>query len=290
MRALCCTLTTLLMASGCYLFTDENRPCTTQGDCLPGFTCVDGLCVTASAKKVGDVCRETGECVDGLVCAVAFCDDSDRRICEAAGDCGDTNVFTCREGACRCIRHCQQGCTFPDSSSCGNGKLCFLEAEQDLGFCHEGECGERSDGTPVGACRDTDVCLEFNGPGSGLCTPMCTVLEQNLGCNESQIPPGVLCCAGNQNCEHVDYLWGSPVNPSGELGICFESGPGSEGATCSNLVQDNLFCAKGLFCDGRSCRRYCQRTGGAPACNGSDLCNAFPAAPANIPFGYCQSQ
>ncbi|MBN2361251.1 MAG: hypothetical protein JXR83_17485 [Deltaproteobacteria bacterium] len=283
-------LPTLLALSGCYLFTDEGRPCDPAGVCLPGYTCVKGLCQKAASKQINEACRATGECVAGAICADAYCDDSAGAACETAADCqpdGDKR-FNCYGGQCECKKVCRPGCNFPDNTSCASGQLCWWQVEQEVGFCQEGHCGVRGDGTVVGNCLDNEVCLEFNGPGSGLCNPKCHILNQNTDCSPGPPPQGILCCANDQNCEHITELWGNvQEDPTGELGICFDSGTGTQGATCSPDPALNLYCVRGLVCHVGHCVEYCNLGGGRPECNPGYNCIAFSSS-APLQYGYCR--
>ncbi len=294
MRALPAILAaTLLAAPGCYLFDVENRPCTVQGECLPAYTCVEGLCVKSGVKQLGDACLDTGECVDGAVCADAYCDDSARSSCESPADCGPEGdeKWLCRGGSCVCQRVCRKPCDFPYVDKCKLGEMCWEDSDQGLGFCQEGHCGERDDGTPLGVCLESEVCLELNGPGSGLCNAICHILFHE-SCAQGTAPDGVLCCGAAQNCEHIDLIWDSAVNPTNELGICFDSGSQNESDPCSNFVEDNLFCTRGLFCMNTSCVKYCNlfSPGTQPACGATQICTGIPGAQNhNLPYGWCQN-
>lgn len=294
MKAVIITLflfaTTFLSACP-YLFSVENRPCTVQGECLPKYTCVHHQCVKAAAKKINESCRSSAECVAGSLCLDAYCDDSAQSSCEQDDDC-DTNAGqTCLHNTCICERVCRATCDYPSYESCHSGELCWLDTEENQGFCQSGFCGENEQGENLGDCLDSEVCLEFNGAGSGLCNPMCSILMQDA-CANHTAPDGTLCCANDQNCEHVSLLWGAAVNPGNYNGLCFDSGRQNEADPCSNNVADNLFCTRGLFCYGGSCVRYCnlETPGAAPACSGGQLCIDIPGSPSGLPYGYCQAQ
>jgi len=293
MRARYAWLATLpLVLGSCYLFCDEGRPCTAAGECLPGFVCVEERCVTAGAKQIGDECIDTGECVDGAVCGEAYCDDSSAGSCDAPGDCGDEGdeLWLCREGSCKCKRVCHQGCDYPSFDKCPSGQLCYYDVDQELGFCQEGSCGEGEDGIQLGNCEGDEICLIFNGKGSGICYPTCTILEQNQSCLGTP-SPGVACCQPNQNCEHIVLLWGVPENPDGSLGLCFDSGTIDEGGPCSNDPADDAFCQRGLVCHSNFCRQYCnlQVAGGVPMCPVGYNCIAYPGGEL-LPYGWCRPQ
>jgi len=282
-------LLTVLPLAGCYLFTDEGRPCDPAGVCLPGFVCVKGLCQKKGVLQINEPCRATGECVSGAVCADIYCDDSAGTKCKAASECpnGGEDEFNCYGGQCECKRVCRPNCDYPDFGKCKSGQLCWPEVEQDVGFCQEGNCGERDDGTSVGNCTDTEVCLEFNGPGSGVCNALCHILKQNASdCTPGPPPQGVLCCAANQNCEHIVQLWGTSVDPNGELGICFDSGTQIEGGTCSADPAVNLYCLRGMVCNVGNCVKYCDVGGGAPACAANQQCIDFTSQ-VILQYGYC---
>lgn len=274
-----------------YLFSVENRPCTIQGECLPGYTCVDELCVKAQALNTGDSCRSSSECVAGNLCADAYCDDSAQLSCEKDEDCNTNAGQSCLHNSCVCERICRATCDYPNFADCSNGELCWFDTEANQGFCQNGNCGENDQGENLGNCLDSEVCLEFNGAGSGLCNPMCDIMMQDA-CANNTAPDGTLCCANNQNCEHLVQLWGASMNPGNYNGICFDSGTQNEADPCSNAVADNLFCTRGLFCLGTSCVRYCniETPGAAPACGSGQLCINIPGAPSNLPYGYCQAQ
>lgn len=292
-----CALAALLLAlsTGCYLFSEDNRPCTSLGECKPGYTCVEGLCVKSGVKQIGEACLDTGECVDNSTCAEAYCDDSAAAACTTAADCanGGEDKFLCRNKTCVCKRVCRTRCEFPKYEKCPAGQLCWLDPDQELGFCQEGNCGEREDGTEVGTCLTSEVCLEFNGMGSGLCNAMCTVLEQNQLCATPPAPAGVLCCATMQNCEHIPQLWGLPINPYNEYGVCFDSGTQEEGDPCSNEPSENRFCTRGNVCLSNFCVRYCNLAvpNSQPACGAGQNCIALPGADSlNLPYGWCRNQ
>lgn len=282
---------TLGLSACPYIFSVDNRPCTVQGECLPGYTCVDKLCVKASDKNIGESCRSTAECVNGALCADAYCDDSAQASCAKAEDCGGSDgSYDCIGNTCICARVCRATCDYPSFANCKLGELCWSENEALQGFCQNGNCGETADRENLGACLDSEVCLEFNGGGSGLCNPMCDVLMQDP-CANGNAPEGSLCCSAGQNCEHLVKLWGASMNPGNYYGICFDSGTQNEAAPCSNSVDDNLFCTRGLFCLNGGCVRYCnlESPGAAPACGSGQLCINIPGAP-NLPYGYCQAQ
>ncbi|MFH1808848.1 MAG: hypothetical protein ABIJ09_08880 [Pseudomonadota bacterium] len=294
MMRISAALALLPLATGCYIFSEDNRPCTAIGECKPGFTCVEGLCVKSGVKQIGEACLDTGECVDSSVCAEAYCDDSARTACDTAASCGPEgdDKYLCRNKTCNCKRVCRPRCDFPDFAKCGLGQLCWFDPDQELGFCQEGNCGERDDGTSVGTCLSSEVCLEFHGKGSGLCNPMCTLLEQNQLCQNPPVPDGVLCCAPQQNCEHIPQLWGLPLNPTNEFGVCFDTGTQGEGDPCSNDPAQNRFCTRGNVCGGSGfCVKYCNlwNPGTQPACSAGQNCIALQGAESlNLPYGWCR--
>ncbi len=286
-----------LFSSACpYLFSVENRPCTVQGECLPGYTCVENLCVTAGAKDLNEACIDSSECVAGSLCVDAYCDDSAQASCEKDEDCNVNAGQSCRHNTCVCDRVCRATCDYPFFDKCQLGEMCWFETDANQGFCQQGNCGETDQGENIGNCLDNEVCLNYNGPGSGLCIPMCDIMAQDA-CANGTTPEGTLCCANNQNCEHIVKLWGASMNPGNYRGICVDNGTQNEADPCSNDVRDNLFCSRGLFClptsnSSASCVRYCniESPGAAPACGAGQLCINIPGAPAGLPYGYCQTQ
>lgn len=43
----------LLLASGCYTQQLDNRPCGPSGECLPGYQCLDQVCVAGNPPDAG---------------------------------------------------------------------------------------------------------------------------------------------------------------------------------------------------------------------------------------------
>lgn len=268
-------LTLAGVQAGCFLFSDEGRPCDEGGRCLPGYVCVEGVCQEAAVIQLGEECLATGECVDGAVCATPLCDDSDQLPCTADADCGEhapEEVF-CYAETCRCRRTCRPGCNKYQHAECGelSGLLCWYDPSQERGFCAEGYCGRRDDGTELGSCAEGAYCLVENGPGSGQCVALCDVLAQES-------------CAPDYNCEHVELLMIDPLYSA--YGICLPSGQQTEGGSC---VPGNADCQRGLVCHERSCVRYCnlQDLGASPTCTSGYTCTAFTGG-ALLPYGWCR--
>lgn len=272
--ALWAVLSLLLTASGCSVLTflnydPEGLPCTAEGDCLAGYTCVDNVCRNAAAKQVGDACVEDDECESG-VCADAYDNDCGDDInCELGRD-RDSSGLKCR-AACN-----------PDeaaSESCNTSEYCFIDGEGAVaGYCQEGtcgvdgNCGENRIPLQNGFDIQQNVCLGIsnNGDNPGLCV---------LGCNP-------LLCDANGGCAGCPLGQASCLAASSTFDryACFSTGFVPHNGACDA----NNPCAPGSFClagggGGNYCARFCLVGGGAPACVAPQTCNVLSG---NV--GYCQ--
>lgn len=269
-------------ASGCT--SPGGAPCADPSEaerCPVGYVCVKErifvsdreVCRKADAKNEGQVCAASEEC-RGFTEGVMVCADMQRRC------------PTGSEAACdlRCRPTCQS------HFQCGPDQICWPGGGSVPGVCQEGECGETAIDCPGGL-----RCLWFKpGPTAGVCYPECDVLRQ-AECNQNPPPQDARCCAPQEACIHF------AANPA--TATCLPVGTARLAENCDTEQTAGLpSCLEGLFCtdllasaaacpNGNClgvCTQYCNRGGGAPACDRAGaLCKAF-ATGNSLQWGYCE--
>jgi hypothetical protein len=250
--------------------------------CDPGYVCVKDplwpeplgerrVCKKTEDRQAGESCLVSEEC-EGFSAGTLVCADM-KRSCP-----------TGNEDACDL--RCRRTCSF--SEQCGLDQICWPGGGDVAGVCQEGECGEsRQD------CPGTTECFWVKpGPSGGLCYAGCDILLQR-DCNLPTPPQGARCCLPQEACIHFAN--------NVQAATCLAEGSGNRGDVCDTEEAQLPSCKEGLFCSDLLgcaaggnctgvCTQYCNRAGGAPACDQAGaLCASFPSvAGATTQWGYCQ--
>lgn len=248
--------------------------------CDPGYVCVKDplwpeplgerrICKKAEARNLGDTCIDSAEC-KGAEERTAVCADM-QRTCPTVED-------------ERCDLRCRPVCTA--DSQCGRDQICWPGGGSIPGVCQEGECGEeRRD------CPGTTECFWVKpGPSGGVCVEQCDILRQ-AECNLPTPPVDARCCQPQDTCVHF------AANPA--AATCLGEGTGNRGDPCDTeetqglpSCQEGLFCSDILGCAAGGnctgvCMQYCNRLGGAPACDQAGaFCSQLPSG-TSVSYGYC---
>ncbi|HEY8210051.1 MAG TPA: hypothetical protein VIG99_21345 [Myxococcaceae bacterium] len=244
-------------------FDPEGQPCDAYGECLRGYTCVDGAC-----HQVTDAC---GGCREGERCRGTGCveDTCLNRLCPVGQDCIiDSQGTRCRTVAPPALLHACAG-----DGDCEAGRLCLVgSVPGENGAPRTGVCVEPCD--PSGGCATADAgCHAFSfgldaGP-QGLCLPPIAVLE----------------CQSDAPCGSEGFIcavFGHPSLPP--IGLCDAPLPGgaAAGAACSGVPGPAPLCASGLCVPaaGGTCGELCAGTCASGAtCAGAEL-EVPPGGPA----------
>ncbi|AWV88584.1 hypothetical protein [Bradymonas sediminis] len=144
----------------------QGLGCAVAQDCESGV-CEEGVCAPVSCEVSG--CSRAGETCYHGACV---------RACATAGDCGETAVFACTDGAC--VDSCE-------AVSCGEDEFCF-----------GGECQPR--------CVSNNECLQLKGYLScveGKCQAPCegVVCEAGSQCYRGECYPACDPNAWEEECE-----------------------------------------------------------------------------------------
>lgn len=266
---------TALFLSACtglwFLVQDpENLPCAPDGECLAGYVCIDEVCRRAEAKGVGETCTIDSEC-ESRICADAY----DPEFC---GDQLSCQTIGRTQADYRCRAPCS-GTNVDVRQECASGERCHqvTRREENQLFCQEGvcdvdsDCGINSNVNPDQ--RNLCVGAAVNVGESGTCARGCDPLQCNpdTGCTG--------CPQSEASCENVDFAAPDRFG-------CLPPGVARAGELC-DFVQN--FCAPGSFCPstapGTVCVKFCNANGGAPACEGAQLCSPIAGTDG---VGFCQ--
>ncbi|MDF1566057.1 MAG: hypothetical protein P1V51_23690 [Deltaproteobacteria bacterium] len=265
------------LGAACSLSLDlderEGHPCSAQGKCLPGYRCVEAVCVPT--EGMGQLCDP--DCADGQKC--------DLRV----GECKNA----CAASVC------------PTGQTCTAGTACAVPVEGGLGApcTRDTECSSFVDGCRDGATPASLDCACFYPVGAqgGVCLAMpkmaqdCAACPEGSGCAEAAfsragqatvcIPGGFRACAGAVDCMDEasetpmhcgvfgwpsDPLWTGAASGLGFLTACVSSSPDASiaiGEVCDPAMPQA--CASGLCLPtpggGHLCSAAC---GTDPGCQG----------------------
>lgn len=240
----------------------EGHPCSDQGKCLPGYRCVENVCLLT--EGTGKICEpdcegsqacdlRSGNCTN--LCSASICPTGE--ACSGGGACeaavGGLGAPCTRDTECSSfIPGCRDGAT-PGTLLCG----CFVPIGEQEGICLAtprlaGDCS---------ACPEGSSCIESSFSRAGQ-TTLCA-------------PGGFRACAGVVDCldENTETrthcgLLGWPGNP---IWTGSESGLG----LLTACVSDNLEAAVavGEVCD-PGAPRPCASGLCLPTPGGGFLCSA----------------
>jgi hypothetical protein len=281
-------LSSLLAAGGCTIWflanqDPEGLACDPDGKCLEGYTCIDNVCLLASAVELGQPCQGDSECVENAVCTNVY----DEASCGGYISCDIGRQVLADADQLRCRKSCNPN-DEPTDNGCSVGELCHPDAvATNQGWCQSGVCSTPSDcGTnPISnqpnVCEGGDV-NPGGTPGSGLCIESCRPLQCNeqTGCSD--------CSLRDRNQDGVtDVMTCIPIDIMNQTG-CALAGIQEADAQCDGRTS---LCVPGSFCStlltGEAlgfCTKWCDPGGGNPACNAAHpTCN--PVGGTN--FGFC---
>ena len=231
----------------------ENRACSSDGECLPGYACtLDNICIPSEAamRRPAAAGRGNGTRTDALGASQEQVEEIDAGVdvpsgpssgSDAAPPTSDdggqsdasTDAFTSEANTC------------PENARC-DGSCRHLDRDPD----HCGACGRRCE-VPVGGaarCVEGECTIECSAPRSR-CGKRCVDLETDLlhcgGCEVACIPPG----GGNASCVESKC---QRTCTDGRT-VC--------GDTCVNLAESlehcgacNVACSQGRSCNDGACR------------------------------------
>lgn len=262
----------------------ERQPCCPGNVCNRGLTCASGTCTSeAACGRLGQPCCDGVTCESGLVC-------QDRR-CEQPEECGARGQPCCSGGNCQAGLVCDRDTCVEPAACGGERQPCCEGGTCAAGLvCTDGTCQPPPPcGGPRQPCCDGDTCQEGLTCVLGLCQ------TDTTDCGDE----GQACCEGD-TCTGRDLACcgGSCVDTSSDPRNCGSCGNRCEG-TCTGGACDPVCggngqpccsgerdCARGLECDGGTCRPVGDDCG-APrtACAGPEdcceglSCRASPADP-----------
>ncbi len=235
-------LAAALVMSACSFLIDfdpEGQPCGDEGECLEGYTCVDGFC--RSGQEPGFDCTQcaSGGCLPGReecvpnTCEFKVCAAGER--CEEASDAGPQ---------CVPVPETDLGAACTEDSSCaahGANRVCLRGAVQD-----EASGGATREGICVELCVD-NAC---STPGA-----ICRIFQLGLGAGATSVclPSDTLTpCAQDAQCERGGAICTVFDHPdAGALTACdrpLESGvaAGDACVVSRDGGEDGALCANGL--------------------------------------------
>ncbi len=258
----------------CDLSPAENgTTCDDGNECTNPDTCLDGVCVGASACT----CESSADCDDGLACTNDICNGGQCEFVPVAGTCvidnsclteGETKTdnpcMLCdppRSALSWSIAICDDGqsCT-DDSCDLGSGDCAF--APNDANSCNDGDDCTADDhcagGLCVGTCEctlDTDcaanpppqcqrwTCTSFN------CVAVPDAVLNGADCDDGLFcTTGDVCSAGVCGGEPTDC---GPVSGLCTLGVCDEDADAcvAVDAASGTSCDDADPCTEGDLCD-----------------------------------------
>jgi hypothetical protein len=221
MMTLCLFIGFGLIFTGCDTLPTEGQPCSEDGSCAEGNSCVEQVCVSIESQERGAeggpcyanaTCNsgytcESEECVvdpsvgtegyacypnetcdDGLNCVASLCQAPANRdgACEVQTDCADDSLLCVEHGA---ETLCRLRCDPADTDDiCGPKSTCFSLSIEDEGVCLP--AGREDDPCP---CADGYYCqvTEIEMDILSSCRTLCTL-------------PGGEQCAADQECVLVE--------------------------------------------------------------------------------------
>ncbi len=173
--------------------------CASAADCIDGYTCTSGACVTTmtTGRKDGEACAEASQCtsancVDGVCCNVAC--DGQCQACDVPGKVGTCAVIAgaphgarvkCGDGACagKCDGVDSQRCVYPAAGGACES-ACVSEALETRGCDGKGACIAMSttpcapyicQGSACGTtCAKNADCAPASVCSDGKCLPIAT--------------------------------------------------------------------------------------------------------------------
>lgn len=276
--------------------------CTTNADCVVGFTCSLLTATCTPLGNTGGACSSakdctSGNCVDDVCCNMAC--DGGCNVCAKTlgasvnGACSvlpsgapgspECAPFVCAGGMSACPKTCATDAGCAPGNYCagdvcvaklGLASVCTAANQCEAGFCADGVC---CDGACAGSC---DVCKKSLGATKeGACTPRvkgsvgapsCTpfVCDGSLGtCPKF--------CAIDADCSAGNFCGGNVCQPKK-----------SNGGVCA-LTNE---CSSGLCVDKVCCNTAC--TGNCMACSVKNLegtCSLVPDKldPREVCVGHC---
>jgi hypothetical protein len=235
---------------------EDGEPCTTDGECAPGWFCVKGEEEPAGACWNGessDLCLVPQDCAEGLTCDQA---GEEMRcfqyLLEGQACAPETAPYV----VCSAGLLCNTGFSPSQCAKPGlDGDVCALEAEcAEKHFCSEalGKCFDGKDGDPCGA---DDECAEgWSCPAE---IGFCYDGDEGDGCASNEdCAEGLSCVAEAKTCH--DGSLGDPCSSNAQ---CLEGAqclglPGqqfcveflAEGAECGEELPYSI-CGQGLTCN-----------------------------------------
>ncbi len=230
------------------LCVQSNGPCSAalpDGDCGPGQTCSDGICLCTNATL----------CVCDGVCLSTWCDCTPSQGCDD-GACVD--IVTDGPGANSCTPARPDGLCADNAACCGGS--CCIAGD----VCVGGECVPNQ--RPCSPAETTGWC----GPGLGCSNGRCEPLEQ-CACSPSNDRG---CCADGATCTNGACV--AQTCRAGVAGSC----PQDEICTVDGCVDlpcspghDDGFCETG-FCSVIGACRPNDTCGANGDCNLNEFCGA----------------
>ncbi len=210
-------------------FDEDERPCTEDRACLPGFTCEVAVCKRDNVNVVGQTCATAARCTGDLICA----------------------NFVCNKPCTTLYSDCTYDC---DEKTCPPGVCMPAAIEVDLWrlACLPTICTSTDD-TCTAPNASTKTCVTGND-SNGVCYTPCTLNCGLSGCTDS-------CSVGNDKTSSCQ-----PLGATNTL-TCLGIGTAGAGDACTlfhgNDGQQSM-CNSGLACVDNLCRAYCDLA--APSC------------------------
>ena len=138
------------LSSACSLIIDfdpELKPCTEDGNCLDGYSCMVNQCVRDASLTEGQTCFRNRMCEANLRCSIP--------------------EFVCR-------RPCQTA--FADTNACGAGSACLASRDSEelfIAVCRPSECSTELP-CPLDKDGIATICVQVTAT-AGTCMYGCTI-------------------------------------------------------------------------------------------------------------------
>ena len=189
----------------------EPVACVADGDCGAGEVCLDGVCVEDSG---GQECAADGECGDGEYCVAGACYVASADDCTSDQDCG--GGWQCLDGEC----HPGAGPECTEATDCGAGEICvygecfdgcMVDGDCEAGaVCVDGACVDQGDAAACavdGDCAEGETCINGAcfagcavdgdcGDGMGCVNAVCVKAALPDCATDDECGPGFTCTAG----------------------------------------------------------------------------------------------